>query len=80
MQAEDLLPPSDFDSVTYSKGWLVVKKRKLVNVDVVWSIYKIMSHQKKNIDEEEIDASVVKNKRNLEMLLGINKMIILGLI
>ena len=34
----------------------------------------------KNIDENEIDVIVAKNEGNPEILLGINKMIILGLI
>lgn len=37
---EDLLPPPDFDTILYPKGWLAGKKRKLVNVDVV----EIMRH------------------------------------
>ncbi|KAG9454018.1 hypothetical protein H6P81_006922 [Aristolochia fimbriata] len=37
MSNEMLLPPPDFDSTAYPKGWLVGKKRKLVNVDVVES-------------------------------------------
>ncbi|KAE9453569.1 hypothetical protein C3L33_14515, partial [Rhododendron williamsianum] len=32
--AESLLPPPDFDSASYPRGWLIGKKRKLVNVDV----------------------------------------------
>lgn len=39
--AEDLLPPPDFESASYPKGWLVGKKRKLVNVDVVESMRRI---------------------------------------
>ncbi|KAJ0965762.1 hypothetical protein J5N97_026900 [Dioscorea zingiberensis] len=39
--AEVLLPPPDFESASYPKGWLVGKKRKLVNVDVVESIVRI---------------------------------------
>jgi hypothetical protein len=38
---EDLLPPPDFDDTSYPKGWLVGKKRKLVNVDVVESMRRI---------------------------------------
>ena len=38
---ESLLPPPDFDSTTYPKGWLIGKKRKLVNVDVVESMRRI---------------------------------------
>ena len=39
--AESLLPPPDFDAATYPKGWLIGKKRKLVNVDVVESMRRI---------------------------------------
>ena len=36
-----LLPPPDFEPASYPKGWLVGKKRKLVNVDVVESMRRI---------------------------------------
>lgn len=39
--AESLLPPPDFDEASYPRGWLVGKKRKLVNVDVVESMRRI---------------------------------------
>lgn len=39
--AESLLPPPDFDEASYPKGWLIGKKRKLVNVDVVESMRRI---------------------------------------
>ena len=39
--AESLLPPPDFDSTSYPCGWLIGKKRKLVNVDVVESMSRI---------------------------------------
>lgn len=39
--AEMLLPPPDFEPASYPKGWLVGKKRKLVNVDVVESMRRI---------------------------------------
>jgi len=38
---ESLLPPPDFESTTYPKGWLIGKKRKLVNVDVVETMRRI---------------------------------------
>lgn len=38
---ESLLPPPDFDTASYPKGWLIGKKRKLVNVDVVESMRRI---------------------------------------
>lgn len=39
--AESLLPPPDFESANYPKGWLIGKKRKLVNVDVVEKMRRI---------------------------------------
>lgn len=39
--AESLLPPPDFESASYPRGWLIGKKRKLVNVDVVESMRRI---------------------------------------
>lgn len=39
--ADSLLPPPDFDEASYPRGWLVGKKRKLVNVDVVESMRRI---------------------------------------
>lgn len=53
--AESLLPPPDFDSTNYPKGWLVGKKRKLVNVDVVESMRRI-AVQEMNRKDREIDG------------------------
>ncbi|KAI0504714.1 hypothetical protein KFK09_015667 [Dendrobium nobile] len=53
--AEELLPPPDFDSTSYPKGWLVGKKRKLVNVDVVESMRRIAVHEM-NRKDREIDG------------------------
>lgn len=39
------LPPPDFDVSTYPQGWVVGKKRKLVNVDVVESMRRIAVHE-----------------------------------
>ncbi|KAK6915167.1 hypothetical protein RJ641_020284 [Dillenia turbinata] len=52
---ESLLPPPDFDSASYPKGWLIGKKRKLVNVDVVESMRKI-AIQEMNRKDREIDG------------------------
>ncbi|XP_068652478.1 protein HEADING DATE REPRESSOR 1-like [Aristolochia californica] len=52
---EMLLPPPDFDSTTYPKGWLIGKKRKLVNVDVVESMRRI-AVQEMNRKDREIDG------------------------
>ncbi|KAG9455929.1 hypothetical protein H6P81_000437 [Aristolochia fimbriata] len=55
MSNEMLLPPPDFDSTAYPKGWLVGKKRKLVNVDVVESMRRI-AVQEMNRKDREIDG------------------------
>lgn len=53
--AETLLPPPDFDPASYPKSWLVGKKRKLVNVDVVESMRRI-AIQEMNRKDREIDG------------------------
>uniref|UniRef100_A0A803MS18 Zinc knuckle CX2CX4HX4C domain-containing protein n=1 Tax=Chenopodium quinoa TaxID=63459 RepID=A0A803MS18_CHEQI len=52
---ESLLPPPDFDATAYPKGWLIGKKRKLVNVDVVESMRRI-AIQEMNRKDREIDG------------------------
>ncbi|KNA22841.1 hypothetical protein SOVF_030480 isoform B [Spinacia oleracea] len=52
---ESLLPPPDFDTTAYPKGWLIGKKRKLVNVDVVESMRRI-AIQEMNRKDREIDG------------------------
>ncbi|XP_068335512.1 protein HEADING DATE REPRESSOR 1-like isoform X2 [Pyrus communis] len=53
--AESLLPPPDFDATTYPKGWLIGKKRKLVNVDVVEKM-RTIAVQEMNRKDREIDG------------------------
>ncbi|KAJ0256673.1 Snf1 kinase interactor-like protein [Hirschfeldia incana] len=53
--ADSLLPPPDFESAIYPKGWLIGKKRKLVNVDVVESMRRI-AVQEMNRKDREIDG------------------------
>ncbi|RDX91614.1 Protein HEADING DATE REPRESSOR 1 [Mucuna pruriens] len=53
--AESLLPPPDFEAANYPKGWLIGKKRKLVNVDVVESMRRI-AVQEMNRKDREIDG------------------------
>lgn len=53
--ANSLLPPPDFESANYPKGWLIGKKRKLVNVDVVESMRRI-AVQEMNRKDREIDG------------------------
>ncbi|KAM0943395.1 putative protein heading date repressor 1 [Dioscorea sansibarensis] len=70
IQAEDLLPPPDFESASYPKGWLVGKKRKLVNVDVVESMRRI-AVQEMNRKDREIDGlneQLAEDSRCLEHL------------
>ncbi|XP_034695271.1 protein HEADING DATE REPRESSOR 1 isoform X2 [Vitis riparia] len=50
--AESLLPPPDFDSANYPRGWLIGKKRKLVNVDVVESMRRIAVQEMNRKDRE----------------------------
>ncbi|XP_009375477.2 protein HEADING DATE REPRESSOR 1-like [Pyrus x bretschneideri] len=53
--AESLLRPPDFDATTYPKGWLIGKKRKLVNVDVVEKM-RTIAVQEMNRKDREIDG------------------------
>ncbi|XP_010472849.1 PREDICTED: uncharacterized protein LOC104752417 isoform X1 [Camelina sativa] len=53
--ADSLLPPPDFEAANYPKGWLIGKKRKLVNVDVVESMRRI-AVQEMNRKDREIDG------------------------
>ncbi|CAN8233609.1 unnamed protein product [Cochlearia groenlandica] len=53
--ADSLLPPPDFEYADYPKGWLIGKKRKLVNVDVVESMRRI-AVQEMNRKDREIDG------------------------
>ncbi|XP_042491139.1 protein HEADING DATE REPRESSOR 1 [Macadamia integrifolia] len=67
--AEVLLPPPDFDSASYPKGWLIGKKRKLVNVDVVESMRRVAVHEMNRKDREidglneqlEVDAQCLEH-------------------
>ncbi|KAL2453534.1 hypothetical protein Adt_48966 [Abeliophyllum distichum] len=63
--AESLLPPPDFESASYPKGWLIGKKRKLVNVDVVENINGRECMQDREIDglneQLEEDARVLEH-------------------
>lgn len=52
---ESFLPPPDFETASYPRGWVVGKKRKLVNVDVVESMRRIAVHEM-NRKDREIDG------------------------
>ncbi|XP_047310757.1 protein HEADING DATE REPRESSOR 1-like [Impatiens glandulifera] len=47
--------PPDFETTSYPRGWLIGKKRKIVNVDVVESIRRIVV-QEMNRKDREIDG------------------------
>lgn len=52
---DSFLPPPDFDAASYPRGWVIGKKRKLVNVDVVESMRRI-AVQEMNRKDREIDG------------------------
>ncbi|GAB4850569.1 hypothetical protein Ancab_029877 [Ancistrocladus abbreviatus] len=67
---ESLLPPPDFDTTTYPKGWLIGKKRKLVNVDVVESMRRIAIQEMNRKDREinGLNEQLEEDARCLEHL------------
>lgn len=68
--AESLLPPPDFDSASYPRGWLIGKKRKLVNVDVVESMRRIAVQEMNRKDREinGLNEQLEEDARVLEHL------------
>ncbi|XP_073296783.1 protein HEADING DATE REPRESSOR 1-like [Primulina huaijiensis] len=68
--AESLLPPPDFESASYPKGWLIGKKRKLVNVDVVESMRRIAVQEMNRKDREigGLNEQLEEDARCLEHL------------
>ncbi|KAF2301540.1 hypothetical protein GH714_025771 [Hevea brasiliensis] len=68
--AESLLPPPDFDSASYPKGWLIGKKRKLVNIDVVESMRNIAIQEMNRKDREinGLNEQLEEDARCLEHL------------
>ncbi|KAF5726975.1 hypothetical protein HS088_TW22G00661 [Tripterygium wilfordii] len=67
---ESLLPPPDFDAASYPRGWLVGKKRKLVNVDVVESMRRIAVQEMNRKDREinGVNEQLDEDARCLEHL------------
>ncbi|KAG8072727.1 hypothetical protein GUJ93_ZPchr0006g42186 [Zizania palustris] len=67
---EMLLPPPDFEPASYPKGWLVGKKRKLVNVDVVESMRRIAIQEMNRKDREinGLNEQLGEDSRVLELL------------
>ncbi|KAF3450997.1 hypothetical protein FNV43_RR07086 [Rhamnella rubrinervis] len=70
LSAESLLPPPDFDSASYPRGWLIGKKRKLVNVDVVESMRRIAVQEMNRKDREinGLNEQLEEDSRCLEHL------------
>ncbi|GFZ11887.1 hypothetical protein Acr_23g0002720 [Actinidia rufa] len=68
--SESLLPPPDFDSASYPRGWLIGKKRKLVNVDVVESMRRIAIQEMNRKDREinGLNEQLGEDSRCLEHL------------
>ncbi|XP_006648041.1 protein HEADING DATE REPRESSOR 1 [Oryza brachyantha] len=68
--SEMLLPPPDFEPASYPKGWLVGKKRKLVNVDVVESMRRIAIQEMNRKDREitGLNEQLEEDSRVLELL------------
>lgn len=68
--AESLLPPPDFDTASYPRGWLIGKKRKLVNVDVVESMRRIAVQEMNRKDREinGLNEQLEEDARVLEHL------------
>ncbi|KAJ0075432.1 hypothetical protein Patl1_34822 [Pistacia atlantica] len=68
--AETLLPPPDFDASCYPKGWLIGKKRKLVNVDVVESMRRVAVQEMNRKDREinGLNEQLEEDARCLEHL------------
>ncbi|KAL5699882.1 hypothetical protein ACHQM5_030715 [Ranunculus cassubicifolius] len=68
--SEELLPPPDFDATCYPKGWLIGKKRKLVNVDVVESMRRIAVQEMNRKDREinGLNEQLEEDARVLEHL------------
>ncbi|XP_073017952.1 protein HEADING DATE REPRESSOR 1-like [Primulina eburnea] len=64
------LPHPDFESASYPKGWMIGKKRKLVNVDVVESMRRIAVQEMNRKDREigGLNEQLEEDARCLEHL------------
>ncbi|KAH7307602.1 hypothetical protein KP509_22G068100 [Ceratopteris richardii] len=67
---DSILPPPDFDAATYPSGWVIGKKRKLVNVDVVESMRRIAVHEMNRKDREidGLNEQLEEDSRTMEHL------------
>lgn len=67
---DSLLPPPDFDAASYPRGWVIGKKRKLVNVDVVESMRRIAVHEmnRKDCEIDGLNEQLEDDSRTMEHL------------
>ncbi|CAM6098074.1 unnamed protein product [Calypogeia fissa] len=67
---DTMLPPPDFETASYPRGWVVGKKRKLVNVDVVESMRRIAVHEMNRKDREinGLNEQLEEDSRTMEHL------------
>ncbi|KAH7404811.1 hypothetical protein KP509_15G044300 [Ceratopteris richardii] len=67
---DSFLPPPDFETASYPRGWVIGKKRKLVNVDVVESM-RLIAVQEMNRKDREINGlneQLEEDARTMELL------------
>ncbi|KVH98093.1 hypothetical protein Ccrd_023698 [Cynara cardunculus var. scolymus] len=62
--AESLLPPPDFDTASYPRGWLIGKKRKLVNVDLEEDA-RVLEHLQLQLLDERSKRSDVERQNTM---------------
>lgn len=67
---DSFLPPPDFDAASYPRGWVIGKKRKLVNVDVVESMRRIAVQEMNRKDREinGLNEQLEEDARTMEHL------------
>ncbi|KAJ7554950.1 hypothetical protein O6H91_05G016800 [Diphasiastrum complanatum] len=67
---DGLLPPPDFEATSYPQGWVIGKKRKLVNVDVVESMRRIAVHEMNRKDREidGLNEQLKEDSRTMQLL------------
>ncbi|KAJ7552794.1 hypothetical protein O6H91_06G070300 [Diphasiastrum complanatum] len=67
---DSVLPPPDFDEASYPRGWVVGKRRRLVNVDVVESMRRIAVHEMNRKDREitGLNEQLDEDARTMEFL------------
>ncbi|KAH7286074.1 hypothetical protein KP509_33G057400 [Ceratopteris richardii] len=67
---DSFLPPPDFEEASYPRGWVIGKKRKLVNVDVVESMRRIAVQEmnRKDREIEGLNEQLEEDARTMEHL------------